>query len=445
MPPFTLNSSDRARYAERRLRLSQAMQSGLAVIPTRAEAYRNSDTHYPYRFDSSFYYLCGFAEPDAILVIQAGATPKSILFCRPKEIEREIWEGFVWGPEAAQEMFGVDEAWPIQELDQRLPELLENQEQLYTLLGDNPAWDARIAGWVNTVRGQSRRGITAPEIWADIRSLVHELRLFKDDYELGLMRHAADISAAAHQRAVLNTQPGRFEYEVEAELLHEFTRKGSRSPAYPSIVAGGANACVLHYVENNCQLNDGELLLIDAGCEWQGYAADITRTYPIGKQFSPAQHDLYSIVLAAQKAAIDAVKIGSHWNKPHEAALNVLTQGLIDVGLINLPLEQALETEAYKRFYMHRTGHWLGLDVHDVGRYKIAGEWRPLEAGMVLTVEPGLYIRPADDIDPRFHNIGIRIEDDVVVTNAVAEVITAAAPKEISDLEALRREAAQRV
>lgn len=445
MPPFTLNPSDRARYADRRVRLSQTMKSGLAIIPTRAEAYRNADTHYPYRFDSSFYYLCGFAEPDAILVIQAGITPKSILFCRPKELEREIWEGFVWGPEAAQEMFGVDEAWPTQELDQRLPELLENQEQLYTLLGDNPVWDARIAGWINTVRGQSRRGIAAPEIWADIRSLVHELRLFKDDYELGLMRHAADISAAAHQRAVLNTQPGRFEYEVEAELLHEFTRKGSRSPAYPSIVAGGANACVLHYVENNCRLNDGELLLIDAGCEWQGYAADITRTYPIGQQFNPAQRDLYSIVLAAQKAAIEAVKIGSHWNQPHEAALKVLTQGLIDVGLLKQSLEQALETEAYKRFYMHRTGHWLGLDVHDVGRYKIGGEWRPLEAGMVLTVEPGLYIRPADDIDPRFHNIGIRIEDDVVVTNSTAEVITAAAPKEISDLEALRREAAQRV
>lgn len=445
MTPFTLTPEDRARYADRRQRLSLAMKTGVAVIPTRAEAYRNADTHYPYRFDSSFYYLSGFVEPDAVLVLLAGATPKTILFCRPKELEREIWEGFVWGPEAAKEMFGVDEAWSIAELDKRLPELLENQTQLFTLLGDNSVWDGRVAGWVNTVRAQTRRGIAAPETWTDIRALIHELRLFKDNFELDLMRRAATISAGAHRRAVLTTQPGQYEYTVEAELLHEFTRHGSRSPAYPSIVAAGANACVLHYVENTSQLQDGQLLLIDAGCEWQGYAADITRTYPVGQAFSPAQRDVYALVLAAQYAAIAEANVNSTWNRPHDVALAILTQGLVDLGLLKMPFAQAMETEAYKRFYMHRTGHWLGLDVHDVGSYKLQGEWRSLQAGMVLTVEPGLYIRPADDVDPHFHNIGIRIEDDVVITSNGPEVITHAAPKTIDELEALRRESAQRL
>lgn len=446
MLPFILSDADRLRLQGRRHQLQDAMQCGVCVLPTRAETLRNADTHYPYRFDSSFYYLCGFAEPDAVLVLLAGSAPKSVLFCRNKDLEREIWEGFHWGPQAACEMFGVDEAWPIGELDQRLPELLRDQEQLYTTLGDSPEWDRRIAGWVNAVRAESRRGVSAPEVWRDVRALIHEQRLFKDEHEIGLMREAAAISAAAHRRAVLATRPGQYEYEIEAELLHEFTRRGSRYPAYPGIVASGPNACVLHYVDNTRQMQDGDLLLVDAGCEWKGYASDITRSYPVGQAFTPAQRDCYAVVLAAQKAAIAAAGPGAHWNEPHEAAVRVLTAGLLDLGLLQgISLEDAIVQEAYRRFYMHRTGHWLGMDVHDVGRYKLGGAWRPLQPGMVLTVEPGLYIRPADDIDGRFHNIGIRIEDDVVITATGCEVLSHAAPKEIDELEALRRESAQRL
>lgn len=445
MQPFSLSDSDRLRLQQRRQHLVQLMQEGVCIVPTRAEQMRNADTHYPYRFDSSFYYLSGFVEPDAVLVIVATPEPRSVLFCREKDPEREIWEGFHWGPQAAQEMFGVDEAWPVSELDQRLPELLHDHDQLFTVLGHSREWDERISAWVNQVRAATRRGIRAPEVWRDVRALVHEMRLFKDEYELGLMRQAAAISARAHERAMRHGRAGQFEYELEAELLHEFTRSGSRSPAYPSIVASGPNACVLHYVENTRQMHDGDLVLIDAGCEWQGYAADITRTWPLAARFTPAQRQLYEVVLRAQQAAIDAARPGAHWNQPHEAAVRVLTEGLIDAGLLTQSLEQALEQESYRRFYMHRTGHWLGLDVHDCGQYKVDGNWRPLQPGMVLTVEPGLYVRPADDIDERFHHIGIRIEDDVLISPAGCEVLTVAAPKDPAELEALRRDAAVRL
>ena len=445
MPQTALYTSDQQRLRARRAALAERMGAGIAILPTRGEAIRNADTHYPYRFDSSFHYLTGFPEPDAVLVLLAGKEPRSILFCRPKNVAREIWEGFHWGPEAAVAAFGVDEAWSIEELDQRLPELLADQSVLFSTLGSDDVWDARLAGWVNKVREQARRGVDAPETWTDVRTLIHEQRLFKDEHELQLMRTAATISAGAHRRAMLSTRPGQYEYQVEAELLHEFTRHGSRAPAYPSIVAAGANACVLHYVDNQSQMADGELLLIDAGCEWQGYAADITRTFPVGTCFTGAQRDCYELVLAAQAAAIAAVVPGAHWNAPHLAAVNTLAQGMLDLGLLQGSLEQVVETSAYSRFYMHRTGHWLGLDVHDVGRYKIDGEWRPLQAGMVLTVEPGLYIRPADDVPVAFHNIGIRIEDDVLVTADGHEVLTIAAPKAVAELEALRREAATRL
>lgn len=445
MQPFTLSDDDRQRLKLRRLQLAQAMQHGVCILPTRPEAARNADTHYPYRHDSSFYYLTGFVEPDAVLLLLAGERPRSVLFCRVKDPEREIWEGFLWGPEAARTMFGVDEAWPISELDQRLPELLQDQDQLFTLLGHSREWDERVAVWVNQLRAGSRRGIRAPEVWRDVRELVHEMRLFKDDSEISLMRRAADISARAHERCMRTACAGQPEYVLEAELLHEFTRSGSRYPAYPSIVASGPNACVLHYVENTRRMADGELVLIDAGCEWQGYAADITRTWPVGTRFSAEQRQLYEIVLAAQKAAIAAARPGQHWNRPHEEAVRVLTAGLVDAGLLRMSVQDALEQEAYRRFYMHRTGHWLGMDVHDCGQYKQEGQWRALQPGMVLTVEPGLYVRADDDIDPRFHHIGIRIEDDVLITADGCEVLTAAAPKEVADLEALRRDAAQRL
>jgi Xaa-Pro aminopeptidase len=429
-------------HLERRRRLAQSMAEGVAVVPTAPERLRNRDTHFPYRFDSHFYYLTGFAEPEAVLVLTAQG--KSILFCRERSEEREIWDGFRHGPEAARERFAFDEAYPIAALDEKLVELLENQPALYYPVGADPEWDARAIRWLNAVRVKVRSGISAPDRVQDVRSLIDNMRLVKDAQELGLLRRAARIAAAAHRRAMQATRAGRNEYEIEAELLYEFRRNGAQFPAYSPIVAGGANGCVLHYVSNNAPLRDGELLLIDAGCELDGYASDITRSFPVNGRFSPAQREVYDIVLAAQKAAMDKVRPGSAWNEPHEAAVRVLAQGMIDLGLLQGNLQEILEKETYKRFYMHRTGHWLGLDVHDAGEYKRAGQWRALEPGMTLTVEPGLYIRAADDVPEPLRDIGIRIEDDVVVTQGACEVITAEAPKGAAEIEALMRDARAR-
>jgi Xaa-Pro aminopeptidase len=323
-------------------------------------------------------------------------------------------------------------------------ELLENQPALHYPVGADAEWDARAMRWLNAVRAKGRAGIAAPERVQDVRALIDNMRLVKDAQELGVMRRAARIAAAAHRRAMQATRPGRNEYEVEAELLYEFRRNGAQFPAYSPIVAGGANSCVLHYVFNDAPLRDGDLLLIDAGCELDGYASDITRTFPINGRFSPAQREVYEIVDAAQQAAMDKVRRGNAWNEPHEAAVRVLAQGMLDLKLLSGTLAEVLEKETYKRFYMHRTGHWLGLDVHDAGEYRRAGQWRALEPGMTLTVEPGLYIRAADDVPERLRNIGIRIEDDVVVTEDACEVITAEAPKGIAEIEALMRDARAR-
>jgi Xaa-Pro aminopeptidase len=427
-------------YRRRRETLAQAIGAGVAVIPTAPERVRNRDTHFPYRFDSHFYYLTGFAEPEAVLVIVAGASPRTLLFCREKNPEREIWDGFRYGPEAARERFGFHEARPIAELDEALAELLENQPALHYPIGSSADWDQRATGWLNAVRERSRAGVAAPDRLQDVRTLVDEQRLRKDTHELALMRRSGRIAAAGHRRAMRAARPGRYEYEIEAELLYEFRRGGAQFPAYWPIVAGGANACVLHYVSNDAPLNDGELLLIDAGCELDGYASDITRTFPVSGRFSGAQREVYEIVLAAQLAAIDKVRPGHHWNEPHDAAVRVLAQGLLDLKLLQGSLDEVLQKETYKRFYMHRTGHWLGLDVHDAGEYKAAGKWRALEPGMVLTVEPGLYIRAASDIPQRLHNIGIRIEDDVAVNAGGCEVLTVEAPKRVEDLEAIMRD-----
>lgn len=428
-----------AAYAARRARLVQRMQRGVAVIATAPERKRNRDSHYPYRYDSYFYYLTGFAEPDAVLVLIAGDNPKSVLFCRAKDDERETWEGLRYGPEQARLTFGVDEGYPIGELDALVPKLLADQPQLFCNLGTDPRWDERVLGWMNAVRGQARSGVTAPALIHDVHVLLDELRIVKDAQELATMRRAAQITTAAHQRAMRATRPGRAEYEIEAELLHEFRRCGAQAPAYTPIVAGGINACVLHYVRNDALLKAGDLLLIDAGCELDGYAADVTRTFPVSGEFSAVQRDVYQVVHAAQAAAIAAVRPGALWNVPHDAAVRILAQGLIDFGLCQGGIDQVIESGAYKPFYMHRTGHWLGLDVHDAGEYKRNGEWRRLEPGMVLTVEPGCYIRPADGIPERFNNIGIRIEDDVLVTAAGNEVLTQAAPKSVADIEAFMR------
>jgi Xaa-Pro aminopeptidase len=427
-------------HGARRARLAQAMQAGIAVVPTAPERIRNRDTHYPYRYDSHFYYLAGFPEPEAVLVIVAGARPRSLLFCRTKDPEREAWDGFRFGPEAACERFGFDEAHPIDELDQRIAELLGDQPALYYPVGADAEWDARAMGWLNAVRTKARAGVGAPDRVQDVRALIDEMRLVKDAHELELMRRAASISADAHKRAIRAAKPGRYEYEMEAELLYEFRRRGAQSPAYGSIVAGGANACVLHYVSNEDVLREGDLVLIDAGCELGGYASDITRSFPVGSKFSAAQKEVYEIVLAAQAAAIEQVKPGKGWNEPHDAAVRVLAQGMIDLKILPGSLDAALEKETYKRFYMHRTGHWLGLDVHDTGDYKRAGKWRSLAPGMVLTVEPGLYIRADDDIPAPLRGIGIRIEDDALVTPTGCEIITAEAPKRVADLEALKKD-----
>ena len=427
-------------YASRRNRLISQMQRGIAVIPTAPEVLRNGDAHYPYRFDSHFHYLTGFDEPEAVLVLIAGAVPQSILFCRAKDTEREIWDGFRHGPDGAKEKFGFDAAFPIAQLDDKLTGLMGNQPVLFHPLGAHAQWDNRILALRACVQAQARSGITAPNEIHDIRMLLDEMRLIKDSDELATMRRSAAISAAAHIRAMRTTRPGKMEYEIEAELLHEFRKNGAQAPAYTSIVAGGANACVLHYISNNAPLQDGELLLIDAACEVDGYAADITRTFPVNGRFNGAQKDVYELVLSAQVAAIAAARPGAHWNEPHDAAVRVLAQGFVDLKLCNGSVDTVLESGSYKRFYMHRTGHWLGMDVHDVGAYKLDNNWRALQPGMALTIEPGCYIRPADDVPQTFWNIGIRIEDDVAITAQGCEVLTEAAPKTVMAIEDLMRQ-----
>ena len=439
-------------YQDRRQRLAQLIRArggGVAVIATAPEVIRNRDAHYPYRWDSYFYYLTGFTEPEAVLVLSVDDSgAESRLFCRDKNEEREIWEGYRFGPQLAREKFGFDHALSFEKLDDELPRLLADRPAIFTAIGSDSAHDARVARWLNAVRGQARAGVSAPGQVFEVRSLIDDMRLIKDAHELDIMRRAADISAAAHVRAMRASRPGRFEFEIEAELEHEFRMGGSKAPAYGSIVAGGRHACVLHYRANDARLAEGDLLLIDAGCELDGYASDITRTFPVSGKFSGAQRTLYDIVLEAQQAAIAATRPGLRFIDPHNAAVKVLAQGLIDCGLINGPLDAAIESGAYRRFYMHRTGHWLGMDVHDCGDYREPGEaattgsekpWRILRPGMVLTEEPGLYVRAADDIPRHFHDIGIRIEDDALVTETGCEILTRKVPKTADDIEALMR------
>lgn len=436
---------DIAPFRARRERLVARMLDaggGVAVLATAPERTRNRDTHHPYRYDSYFHYLTGFGEPEAIVVLIAGPEPRSLLFCREKDEEREIWDGRRFGPDAARTLFGFDEARPIDAFDALLPELLVDQPLLWCGFGHEAEWDARITRALNAVRAKTRAGSTAPHSIRDLLAELDEMRLVKDASELATMRRAAAISAEAHCRAMRSCRPGQFEYQIDAELLYAFRSAGSQAPAYPSIVASGPNACILHYIENDRRMVDGDLLLIDAGCELDGYASDITRTFPVNGRFSGPQRDVYELVLAAQHAAKAATRPGAHWNAPHEAAVDVLAQGMIDLGLIKGSLSDALEQGSYRRFYMHRTGHWLGRDVHDAGEYKRNGEWRPLEPGMVLTIEPGCYIRPADDVPEAFWNIGVRIEDDAVVTVDGCEFITDGVPREVADIEALMRDGA---
>ncbi|HEX6945702.1 MAG TPA: aminopeptidase P N-terminal domain-containing protein [Casimicrobiaceae bacterium] len=428
-------------YRDRRAAILATMREqaggGLAVVPTAPEVVRNRDSHYPYRSDSYFHYLSGFPEPEAVIALIASEDgDKHVLFCREKNEEREIWDGFRFGPEAAKEIFGFDEAYSIAELDARLPDFASDQPALFTPVGLFEPWDRKVTGVLNEVRGRVRTGVTSPEQIIDIRSVLDTMRLIKDDHELALMRRAAAISSAAHARAMARTRPGWYEYQVEAELMHEFLHGGAQAVAYGSIVASGPNACVLHYRENNRQLADGDLLLIDAGCEYKGYASDITRTFPVNGKFTPAQKAIYELVLEAQLACLATVKPGAPFHDYHKAAERVLAQGLIDLKLIVGPLDKALEEGTYKRFYMHRAGHWLGLDVHDAGLYQVKGESMLLRPGMVLTVEPGCYIRAAEDIPPEFRDVGVRIEDDILVTALGYEILTSATPKTVAEVEA---------
>jgi Xaa-Pro aminopeptidase len=410
---------------------------GLALVPTAPEVPRNRDSLYPFRHDSYFYYLSGFPEPEAVVALIAGPDgDRHALFCRERNEEREIWDGFRYGPEAAREIFGFDEAYPIAALAEKLPELAADRAALYTPLGLFESWDRRITDVLNEVRNRVRTGVSAPEEVIDIRAMLDAMRLVKDEHEIALMRRACAISSGAHRRAMRASHPGLFEYQVEAELLHEFLREGAQAVAYGSIVASGPNACVLHYRENNRQLADGDLLLIDAGCEFQGYASDITRTFPVSGRFTGPQKAVYEVVLAAQLACIDAVRPGAAFHDYHHVAERVLAQGFIDLGLLTDTLDEALESGSYKRFYMHRAGHWLGMDVHDAGLYQVHRESMRLAPGMVLTVEPGAYIRPADDVPEAFWNIGVRIEDDVLVTHDGVLNLTATTPKSVADVEA---------
>lgn len=428
----------KTQFVRRRHELASAIKFGIAVIPTAAERIRNKDAHFPYRFDSYFHYLTGFNEPESVVVVIGGKPSRSILFCRAKHEEREIWDGFRYGPEEAKTQFNFDDTFAIDEIDKILPELIENKDAIFTPIGIESNWDNKMMGWLNKTRSRAREGITAPASLIDVREILDEMRLIKDPDELDVMRRAAKISAEAHVNAMLATKPEKYEYEIEAELLYHFKKNGSQFPAYTSIVAGGKNACVLHYIENNAVLNDGDLLLIDAGCELDGYASDITRTFPVSGKFSGPQRMIYELVLDAQQAAMEATSRGNSWQAPHDAATKVLAQGFIDLKLCHGSLDKVLENREYSRYYMHRTGHWLGRDVHDVGNYKDDGQWRSLEPGMVLTIEPGCYIRSAPDIPEQFWNIGIRIEDDAIVNqDSGCEIITSGVPKTINDIESL--------
>ncbi len=431
-------------FAKRRRRLLRSMGAGsIAVVPASPERQRNRDVDHPYRPDSDFFYLTAFPEPEAVAVLVPGRRAGSrqaqyILFCRERNAEMETWHGRRAGLEGARERYGADEAFPIGDIDKILPRLMENRERAYYAMGAHEALDAKMIGWLKEVRSKERSGVKAPVEFASLDHLLHEMRLFKSREEIGHMRRAAQISAQAHRRAMQICRPGMMEFQIEAELIHEFMKNGCRSAAYPSIVGGGENGCILHYTENESRLKAGDLLLIDAGAEYKSYAADITRTFPVNGRFSAEQRALYQLVLDAQKAAIAKVKPGNHWNQPHTAAVRTLTRGLVKLGLLKGEPGKLIKEEAYRRFYMHRTGHWLGMDVHDVGGYKSDGKWRRFEPGMVLTVEPGLYIPEGSaGVAKRWWNIGIRIEDDVVVTAKGHEVLTSGVPKEIDEIEAL--------
>lgn len=425
-------------YLKRRKNLMRSMGSNSIAILSGAQlCSRNRDVDYPFRQDSDFYYLTGFKEPEAVAVLVPGRSHgEFVLFCRDRDPVKEQWDGKRLGVAGAVAELGADDAFPITDIDDILPGLMEGKERVFYTMGKDPEFDQQVMQWLNALRAASRAGMQSPSEFIALDHHLHEMRLFKDRSELKLMKRAAEISANAHRRAMQVCRPGMQEYELEAEFLWSFRRAGAE-PAYSSIVGGGANACVLHYISNDQELCDGDMVLIDAGAEYAGYAGDITRTFPVNGRFSAAQRDAYEWVLEAQLAAIEKTKSGNHWSDPHTAAVKILVKGMVDLGLLRGKPSQLIKTGKYRKFYMHRTGHWLGMDVHDVGDYKLDGQWRLLEPGMVTTVEPGLYISAGKGVPKALSNIGIRIEDDVVVTRQGNQILSELAPKTVTEIEAL--------
>jgi Xaa-Pro aminopeptidase len=425
-------------FARRRRQFMRMIgKDAIAILPAAPVRHRNGDIEYAYRQDSQFYYLSGFPEPDAVAVLVPGRPQAEyLLFVREHDALRESWDGAWAGTEGAVERYGADDAFPIADIDEILPGLIEQRSRIFYSMGTHVDFDPRMLGWVNGMRVHARQSLGAPQEFVALGHVLDDMRLYKSRAEQVRLRRAARIAISAHRRAMRFARPGRMEYEVMAELLHEF-RSHNADISYHPIVGGGANACVMHYRDNDQRLCEGDLLLVDAGCEHDYYASDITRTFPVSGRFTALQRAVYEVVLEAQMAAIDKVRPGNHWNQPHEAAVRAITHGLIKLGLLKGTLARLIKDQAYAAFFNHRTGHWLGLDVHDVGDYKVGGEWRVLEAGMALTVEPGIYIRPSPRVPKEFWNIGIRIEDDVLVTHGAPEVLTAALEKTPEAVERL--------
>ncbi|NNT93299.1 Xaa-Pro aminopeptidase [Stutzerimonas nitrititolerans] len=430
----------KSEYARRRQTLMARMEpNSIAILPAAPMYIRNRDVEHVYRQDSDFQYLSGFPEPEAVIALIPGREHgEYVLFCRERDPERELWDGLRAGQDGAIAHYGADDAFPIGDIDDILPGLIEGRERVYYAIGTNETFDHQLMEWIKMIRSKARQGAQPPSEFVALDHLLHDMRLYKSANEVKVMRHAAEISARAHVNAMRASRAGLHEYHLEAELDYEFRKGGAKMPAYGSIVAAGKNACILHYRENDAALEDGDLVLIDAGCEIDCYASDITRTFPVNGKFSPEQKAIYELVLAANEEAFKHIAPGKHWNEAHEATVRVITAGLVELGLLEGDVEALIAAEAHKAFYMHRAGHWLGLDVHDVGDYKIGGEWRVLEPGMAMTVEPGIYIAADNqDVAGKWRGIGVRIEDDVVVTKTGCEILTSGVPKAVAEIEAL--------
>lgn len=436
----------KSEYARRRKALMAEMEpNSIAILPAAPMYIRNRDVEHIYRQDSDFQYLSGFPEPEAVIALIPGREHgEYVLFCRERDPARELWDGLRAGQDGAVSEYGADDAFPIGDIDDILPGLIEGRSRVYYAIGSNQEFDHRLMEWINTIRSKARQGAQPPNEFVALDHLLHDLRLYKSANEIKVMRAAAEISARAHIRAMQASRAGLFEYHLEAELDYEFRKGGAKMPAYGSIVAAGKNACILHYRENDAALKDGDLVLIDAGCEIDCYASDITRTFPVSGTFTPEQKAIYELVLKANEEAFKHIAPGRHWNEAHEATVQVITAGLVELGLLQGDVQALIASEAYKPFYMHRAGHWLGMDVHDVGDYKVGGEWRVLEPGMAMTVEPGIYVA-ADNMNvaKKWRGIGVRIEDDVVVTKTGCEILTTGVPKSVAEIEALMAAAAE--